>query len=89
MLPSSSSSSDSKEQTPAQDTAIYFGAFRKIKLDKGFGFIAGDNGTDYFFHWSGLTPRTKNFRDIVLQERVSFSIVMTTKGPRAISITVL
>lgn len=68
---------------------IYFGAIRKIKVDKGFGFIAGDDGSDYFFHWTGLLPKTKNFRDIVLQERVSFELVSTPKGQRAINVNVL
>ena len=25
---------------------------------KGFGFITGDNGKDYFVHYSGITPGT-------------------------------
>jgi cold shock CspA family protein len=49
------------------------GAIRKLK--EGYGFIAGDDGRDYFFHWSAMERTGKNFRDLSLQERVEFCIV--------------
>ena len=46
---------------------------------KGFGFIIGDDGTDYFVHKSGLKP------DVVLHENdvVSFDAADTDRGKQA------
>jgi len=65
------------------------GAIRKIKLDRGFGFIAGDDGQDHFFHWSGMEKTSKDFRELEIQDRVSFVAISGDKGPRAICIRVL
>lgn len=51
------------------------GSIRKIKQDRGYGFIAGDDGIDYFFHWSAMDRASKNFRELDVQERVSFEAV--------------
>lgn len=58
------------------------GAIRKIKPDKGYGFIAGDDGLDYFFHWSAMEMTSKNFRDLKLQERVDFFPITIAEGKR-------
>jgi CspA family cold shock protein len=63
------------------------GAVRKLK--KGYGFIAGDDGHDYFFHWSAMLKDTKNFRELEVQDRVAFSRVDTKDGPRAVMIRVV
>lgn len=65
------------------------GSVRKIKQDRGFGFIAGDDGQDHFFHWSGMEKTTKNFRELEVQDRVSFVAITGDKGPRAICIRVI
>lgn len=65
------------------------GSIRKIKPDRGFGFIAGDDGQDHFFHWSSMEKTTKNFRELEIQDRVSFISIDGDKGPRAICIRVL
>jgi len=53
----------------------------KRKTDKGFGFIAAADGTEYFFHQSGCVgPR---FDDLREGQRVSFTIGQGPKGPRA------
>jgi cold shock CspA family protein len=56
-----------------ESNARITGAIRKLK--EGYGFIAGDDGKDYFFHWSAMERTGKNFRDLAVQERVEFSIV--------------
>lgn len=63
------------------------GSIRALKV--GYGFIAGDDGVDYFFHWSSMLPTTKNFRNLVVQERVSFDYVESDRGRRAICIQVI
>jgi len=58
------------------------GAIRKLK--EGYGFIAGDDGQDYFFHWSAMERTGKNFRDLAIQERVDFNLIEvdTPEGKR-------
>lgn len=65
------------------------GAIRKIKSDRGYLFIAGDDGIDYFAHWTSFDKTSKNFREVEIQDRVSFVCIVGNKGPRAILIKVL
>jgi cold shock CspA family protein len=52
------------------------GRIRKLKDGKGFGFIAGDDGVDYFFHWTTVTKDSaKDFRVMEIRDRVEFSPV--------------
>lgn len=46
---------------------------------KSFGFIAGDDGKEYFVHSSGL----KEGISIAEGDRVSFKVVKGDRGPRA------
>ena len=54
---------------------------------KGFGFITGQNGEDYFVHVSGLREYLKR---IGLREgqKVSFDIDYDMKGDKAINVRV-
>lgn len=67
------------------------GAIRKLK--EGYGFIAADDGKDYFFHWTAMQRTSKNFRDLAVQERVEFVlidiIVDGVKKKRAIEVRVI
>jgi len=49
---------------------------------RGFGFIAAEDGVEYFFHRSGLDSNV-NFDSLSGGERVSFEIEQSQKGPRA------
>jgi CspA family cold shock protein len=62
------------------------GAVRRIVTDKGCGFIAGDDGQDYFFHWTAMAPGAKDFRELVQRERVEFNRAMSDRGPRAVNV---
>jgi CspA family cold shock protein len=53
----------------------------KRKTDKGFGFIAAADGTEYFFHQSGCVGT--RFDDLREGQRVSFTVGQGPKGPRA------
>jgi Cold shock proteins len=59
--------------TTSSSNSRITGAIRKLK--EGYGFIAGDDGKDYFFHWSAMERTGKNFRDLAIQERVEFNVV--------------
>ena len=58
------------------------GTIKKIVPDRGFGFISGEDGKEYFFHRTGLDSSI-NFDSLAGGERVSFEIEASQKGPRA------
>ena len=58
----------------------------KRKTEKGFGFIAAEDGTEYFFHQSGCLGT--RFDDLREGQRVTFTIGQGPKGPRAENVKV-
>ena len=58
------------------------GKIKKLVPDRGFGFIAADDGVEYFFHRSGLEPNL-DFDRLNGGEPVQFEIQSSQKGPRA------
>ncbi len=48
-------------------------------MKKGFGFIAGDDGNDYFVHVSGITEGV----EIADNDEVEFEAVEGNRGPKA------
>lgn len=48
------------------------GAIRS--LNKGYGFIAGDDGENYYLHWSAMRDDSKDFRELRLRERINFEV---------------
>ena len=58
------------------------GTVKKVQSDRGFGFITGEDGIEYFFHRSGVDS-SLNFDSLNGGEAVSFEIERSDKGPRA------
>ena len=58
------------------------GTIKKVVADRGFGFITGEDGKDYFFHRDGLTESV-DFDRLVGGESVTFDIESNPRGPRA------
>ena len=56
------------------------GTIKKLVSDRGFGFIAAEDGKEYFFHRSGTET---DFDRLMGGERVTFEIEASPKGPRA------
>ena len=56
------------------------GTIKKLVTDRGFGFIAAEDGKEYFFHRSGTDA---DFDRLQGGERVSFQVESSPKGPRA------
>jgi CspA family cold shock protein len=56
------------------------GTIKRI-TDKGFGFIAAADGTEYFFHQSACT--STSFDSLRVGEGVTFTVGQGPKGPRA------
>jgi CspA family cold shock protein len=61
------------------------GTIKRI-TDKGFGFIATADGTEYFFHQSACT--STRFDDLREGQAVAFTVGQGPKGPRAENVTV-
>ena len=57
------------------------GAIRNVNKEKSFGFIAGEDGTDYFFHRSAAID--ESFDRLAVGDRVRFIPSQGAKGPRA------
>lgn len=60
----------------AQGTVKWFNA------DKGFGFIAPDDGTaDVFVHYSAI--ESNGYRSLEENQKVEFTVTQGPKGPQA------
>jgi CspA family cold shock protein len=58
------------------------GRIKKLVSDRGFGFITGEDGKDYFFHRDGLAGNL-DFDRLTGGERVEFNVEQSPRGPRA------
>lgn len=52
---------------------------------KGYGFISGDDGKEYFVHHSKITG-TDGYRNLENNQKVSFDIEHSDKGDSAINV---
>src|SRR5713226_8650313 len=55
------------------------GTIKKLVSDRGFGFIAAEDGKEYFFHRDAVD----NFDSLNGGEKVTFEVEPSPKGPRA------
>jgi len=62
------------------------GTIKKVVSDRGFGFIAAEDGKDYFFHRDGLDS-TLDFDRLAGGEKVTFEVEASPRGPRATKVT--
>jgi cold shock protein len=67
---------DSTETTMATN-----GTIKRLVSDKGFGFIAAEDGSEYFFHQSACA--NTRFDDLREGQAVTFEKGQGPKGPRA------
>lgn len=58
------------------------GTVKKVIAERGFGFIAAEDGKEYFFH-RGALDSSLDFDRLNGGERVEFDVESNPKGPRA------
>jgi CspA family cold shock protein len=62
-----------------EESAMTNGTIKKLVSDRGFGFIAAEDGKEYFFHRDAVD----NFDSLNGGEKVTFEVEASPKGPRA------
>lgn len=63
------------------------GTVKWFNAEKGFGFIATEEGNDVFAHFSQINK--EGFKTLEEGEKVTFDVTQGAKGPQAENITVL
>jgi CspA family cold shock protein len=66
---------------------IIVGTVKWFSDQKGFGFIARDNGDDVFVHHSAISGN--GFKSLAEGQRVEFTITQGQKGPAAANVVKL
>ena len=61
------------------------GTIKRVVADRGFGFIAAEDGKEYFFHRSALDA-SLDFDRLTGGEAVEFEVENNPKGPRAANV---
>jgi len=64
------------------EVTVTTGTIKKVVSERGFGFISGEDGKEYFFHRDGLTA-SLDFDRLNGGERVQFDVEQSPKGLRA------
>jgi CspA family cold shock protein len=62
------------------------GTVKWFNDQKGYGFIAQDDGGDVFVHYSAIVSAGGGFRSLVEGERVEFTVEQGRKGPAAANV---
>lgn len=60
------------------------GKVKWFNSKKGFGFITGDNGKDYFLHYSNI--EMEGYKSLNEGDKIEFKVEATDKGEKAINV---
>lgn len=60
------------------------GTVKWFNAEKGYGFITGEDGVDYFAHYSQI--QSEGYRSLEQGKPVSFEVSNGPKGPNATNI---
>ncbi len=63
------------------------GTVKWFNKDKGYGFIARDDGDDVFVHFSSIVGG--GFKTLVEGQKVTFDIIEEEKGTKADNVVIL
>ena len=61
------------------------GTVKQVVSDRGFGFIAGEDGRDYVFHRDGLAS-SLDIEGVNAGEQVEFDLQSSERGSRAVNV---
>jgi len=67
------------------EVLVTTGTIKKVVADRGFGFIAGEDAKEYFFH-RGAIDSSLDFDRLVGGEKVEFEVEQGPKGARAMRV---
>jgi CspA family cold shock protein len=62
------------------------GKVKWFNSTKGYGFIQGDNGSDYFVHYTSI-ENNKGFRELEEGQAVTFEVTEGKRGLQATKVT--
>ena len=62
------------------------GKIKKLIRERGFGFISAEDGSEIFFHQSGLVD--VQLDALKEEQEVEFDVEESPKGPRAVNVRV-
>ncbi|MBF0937791.1 MULTISPECIES: cold-shock protein [Abiotrophia] len=63
------------------------GTVKFFNVDKGFGFIAGQDGVDVFVHFSNI--QADGFKTLNEGQAVSYDVQETSRGLQAINVVAI
>ena len=63
------------------------GKVKWFNAEKGYGFITTDEGTDIFVHYTAI--KSEGFRTLEEDQKVSFDITQSDRGPQAANVVKL
>jgi hypothetical protein len=63
------------------------GTLKFFNVDKGFGFIAGQDGVDVFVHFSNI--QAEGFKTLNEGQTVSYDVQETSRGLQAINVVAI
>ena len=63
------------------------GKVKKFNKEKGYGFITGEDGKDYFFYYTSLNM--SGFKTVDADAKVEFEAQETERGLRAVNVDVI
>ena len=63
------------------------GKVKWFNAEKGYGFITSDDGTDIFVHFTAI--QGEGFRTLDENQRVTFDVTQSDRGPQASNVVKL
>ncbi|MDN6029023.1 MAG: cold-shock protein [Lactobacillus sp.] len=60
------------------------GTVKWFNSDKGYGFIAGEDGTDVFVHFSAI--KVDGYKSLNEGQKVTYEVEQGERGPQAVNV---